>query len=802
MLGWLFTHLPLGPTPAWRMNLFSAVTAAATVALVFEIALRTTGSTWGGLAAALTLGSSTTFWATATTASIRPLVSFFTALCIYALTTRRAVLFALALSLGVTHHTSLIFPGVVFVLYMLLVDPGLVRRPRRWPGIAGAFALGLLVLVYLPLRGAAGALLAPANLDTVAGFFQHFAGLGFRGDLFALNLFDRLAILPTLLRFQFNPALLLAALAGALVLFWRDRRLALLLVGVSVVHTAVTLTYRAPQTVEYEVPVYVVIALLAAVPPGDALLDPPARRAVVRIARCLFPVVVLAAGVVNLWARLDSFVELSHSRDAREYAEALLRDAPEGAVVLSNWHWAMPLRYLQEVEGERPDVLVKYVAPRGYSLAQNWVDAVEEYVPQRPVVVVRSFAEYNGLPYRFEPLGQAFLVRVAPATAAPPGLAPLDATLGDRVDLLGYQLEGDEVEPARPLVLTLAWSPTTVPATDVSLFVHLLGPDGRLWSATRDSGHPAGTLVAGEVVLERFVVHPLLHALPGDYSLVAGAYTPGGRLVTRGGADNVLLAPVRITPSLSPPVTRHATLVRFAGGPALIGVDYDAGVPGRVRAYLHWAGPGAGGEVRLLAKGGDVAGAGSVSPLERGQYSTLAFDLGVVPAEVTLLDGDRPRGWNVVFGGGVPLPSPAAGERYVPFGDAMVLIGVDGADGGLEPGSDATLGLLFAGARPLERDYIVSASLVGLYPDGTWAWRDGHDLVPALGAVPTLKWIRNSVVFDPHPLTIPGDASPGAATAYLVVYDHFTQAPLPPLDERPGPAVPLGTWSIAGRVAD
>jgi hypothetical protein len=85
MLGWLFTHLPLGPNPAWRVNLLSAATAAATVALVFHIARRMTGSAWGGLAAALALGSATTFWATATTASIRPLTAFFTALCLYAL---------------------------------------------------------------------------------------------------------------------------------------------------------------------------------------------------------------------------------------------------------------------------------------------------------------------------------------------------------------------------------------------------------------------------------------------------------------------------------------------------------------------------------------------------------------------------------------------------------------------------------------------------------------------------------------------------------------------------------------------
>ena len=83
MLGWLFTRLPLGGTPAWRVNLFSAVTAALTLALVFSTGRRLSGSAWGGLAAALTLGTATTFWATATKASIRPLTAFFAGLCLH-----------------------------------------------------------------------------------------------------------------------------------------------------------------------------------------------------------------------------------------------------------------------------------------------------------------------------------------------------------------------------------------------------------------------------------------------------------------------------------------------------------------------------------------------------------------------------------------------------------------------------------------------------------------------------------------------------------------------------------------------
>ncbi|MCK4472300.1 MAG: DUF2723 domain-containing protein, partial [Anaerolineae bacterium] len=789
MLGWIFAHLPLGPNPAWRVNFFSAVTVAATVALVFHAARRMTGSAWGGLAAALALGSATTFWATATTASIRPLVAFFTALCLYTLIEFRAtrtqypipntqypisstqtpndryiILFAAFLSLGLTHHASLIFPASTFLIYLILVDPGLLHQPRRWLKPIGAFALGLLVLVYLPLRGAASAPQAPPGLATLPGFLEHVLARGFRGDMFALNLCDRLVLLPTLLRFQFNPALLLAALIGALLLLWRDRKLALLLAGSFLVHTAVTLTYRAPQTVEYEMPAYVSLALLVAVPfrqiPKSKVQSPKPKaqtpnrlsldvgRWTLDIGHCSL-VIFLIAGLVNLTAHLPSYRALSQSYDARAYAETLLRDAPASAVILSNWHWYTPMRYLQQVEGLRPDVTVKYVAPHGESLAQNWVSMIEKYVPQRPVVVVHYYErEYSDLPYRFEPLGQAFLVHIAPNFTPLPGLTLLDVTLGGQVTLLGYRLETDETEPARPLVLTLAWSPAVTPTADLALFAQLLGPDGRLWSAARDPRHPAGRLTAGEVVVERFVVYPLLHAPPGDYALVAGAYLPAEpgapRLTTADGADAVPLTTVHLWPSTVRPVTRHPAFARFSGGPTLIGAGYDTGVPGQVRVYLHWAGPGVKAPLQLLDASGALLGQGHVPALERGQYATTALDLPAVPARVVLLDGDRPRRCNLLFGRDAPLPAPAAGERYVPFGDNLVMTGFEGAVGDLEPGGDVTLGLRFLSMRPLERDYVVSTPLTGLNPDGTWAWRsadDTVDTVPALGAIPTLKWI-------------------------------------------------------------
>lgn len=815
MVGWVFSHVPVGPTPAWRVNAFSAVMAAATLTILFATGRELTKSALGGLVAALTLGSATTFWATATKASIRPLTAFFSALCLFALARhsseierhngrprdRFLILFFLALSLGVTHHPSLVFPGTLYVLYLVIIDPTLLRDPNRWLKPVVAAIPGLLVLGYLPLRGAPG-------LRTVSGFLDHVLARGFRGDMFALGLLDRLVLLPTLLRFQFNWAVLVGALMGALFLIWRDRRQALLLVGSFLVHLIVTLTYDAPQTVEYAVPAYVSLALVAAVPfkvlspdPSRILASESAKRSLKRAVSVLrrgVLVILLAVPTANLVAHLGDYLTLAGSRDARAYAENLLLDAPKDAVILSNWHWFTPLRYIQEIEGVRDDVAVDYVAPRGEPLAQTWVRSIEERITKRPVVVVRAFQpEYGALPYSFEPLGEALLVRSEPRTVMPPGMEPLDSVLGGTIRMLGYQLGSREARPAKPFEFTLAWSPEEVRDSEIALFAQLLGPDGRLWSAAEDPRHAPESLSPGGVVVERFVVYPRLHAAPGDYTLVVGAYSSEGRFETTDGSDDLALETLNLRPATTRPVTKHRCLVRFMGGPTLVGVDYEAVGAETVRTYLHWAGPGRRSRLRLMGANGAVIAESRVPSLARGEYATIAVDHPVVPSRLEVLGDTGARRWNLLFHRSLRLPSPDPGERYVPFGDAAVLMHASGPNDRVEAGTEAAVSLRFQAQRALLRDYIVSTSLTGINAGGAWAFRVSHDTVPALGAIPSLKWIRDSMVLDPHRMKIPEDAPPVRVVGSLLLYDHFTQRALPHLDERLDPAVEIGSWRVS-----
>ncbi|MCZ7542641.1 MAG: DUF2723 domain-containing protein [Anaerolineae bacterium] len=436
LVGWGFAQLPLG-SPAYRVNLFSALTAALTLAVVSHAVRRETRAPVAGLAAALAHGAATSFWLTATQASIRPMAALFTALALDALLAyRRAkrpphpggpeapgsqaaqgagrenrilARFALCVGLGLTHHASLVFVVAVFVAALVAADRALLRQPRRWlrPGLA--FAAGFLPWLYLPLR--AGAVLAPADINTWDGFWNHVLARGFEGDLFVFAPLARLPVMGEVLTYQWHGLVLAAGAAAALLMLWRDRWLLATLGGAFALHTLVTATYRAPQTVEYMTPAYVCLAaavgwvvgalasrkLGAVVAPRELeapweLRESTLVGAVHAYVTPLVAAVVILGGALTFAANLPSLLYLHADEEARDFATRLLDATPDGAVLLANWHRVTPLWYLQGAEGQRPDVEAVYVYPDGAEpLSATWARRIGVYLEAGRPVVVQSY---------------------------------------------------------------------------------------------------------------------------------------------------------------------------------------------------------------------------------------------------------------------------------------------------------------------------------------------------------------------------------------------------------------------------
>jgi hypothetical protein len=759
LLGWLISRAP-GISPAASINFLSALFAALTLACVSRAVRHWTGSLWAGPFAACALGFAVTFWAQATTANVRMLTALAIAWALERLAAyqrdphndRILMHIALALGLGVSHHGSTVFMAAALGVFALYLRPSVLRRP--WPLLAGW--VPFLAWLYFPLR--AGAPYAPEGLRTLDGFLEHVLARGFGGDMLAFATVEalpgRLFVLSQVLPFQWNGALLLMAALGALFLLRRQRAAGIALLGAWLVHTFIAITYRAPQTVEYMLPSYVVMAVWMGIALAELTRLATRNRPIKFIAALL----LVTPLVLQFSAIFPSYRALAQDNSTRAYAESLLENAPPNAVILANWHWATPLSYLRIVEGRRPDVELRYVFPRGESYAQNWVEEINALLPARPVVVTSFFApEYGALPYRFAPLGPAWEVRAEPLMTPPANLIGAQS-FGD-LEFLGFHLN-PTVESVLSVDLTAAWR-TSAPR-DLRFYVHLIGPNGLLYGQ-RDVNYPAARYVAGEVLLDRYDLAIRPDALPGAYTLMAGAYLPDGARI----AETALTA-IKLPARAEPPVTAHP-LFWPANGAMLIGYDVDNTLLDAPRLYLHW-------QLGREAVTVPVLDAPFTLPSGPG-YATTAFEFTpgqTLNAAGLTLDADR-------------------ASHYVPFGNALIL-----TDAALEariarPGEKYTVDFGFLAARPIRQDLSVKVDIVGP------GWHAQVDSVPVYGAIPTLKWITGTRLADRYTLTIPSDAPPGDAQVLLGWYDGFTQRDLAILDPRLallGPTVNLGTVTI------
>jgi hypothetical protein len=545
---------------------------------------------------------------------------------------------------------------------------------------------------------------------------------------------------------------------GLLALLRRDRPAALLLGGVFVVYTLVAATYRAPQTVEYMMPAYAPAALCLAYACAEFARWSGAGR-LWAVVGALFTALALVAALRQGAGNVSASGAQHEGTSVRDYAAPLLASAPPDSVVLAHWHWATPLWYLQEVEGARPDVDVRFVYPEGESYDATWARrTAEAFAEGRPVVATYVPPEPPaGLPQP-EPLGEALLYPQSPRTAYPAGYTPASLSLGGVVEVLAFQVEAGvtgTVSAGSEVVVTLAWRPVddvatgvaTSVAPDLSLFLHLVGADGALYA---QDDRPARAAEGITLTQFRATLRP---ATPhGNLTIFVGASADDARV-------RLPAAPITVAPDDRPPFTRNRVRRTLLDAEdALIGYDWDHTLEGRDRLYLHWAG-----------KDG------------LGYWTTVVDDAAIASLELPPYRGP----W------GVPaqewrFPRGRESGHYVPFGEGIVWTGetVNGVTAAA--GQTFTLDQEFHSGRPINRDYVVSVRLIGLEPDGFhWAWWDLQDSIPALGAIPTLKWVEGSFVRSPHQVTVAPDAPPGQAlTGALTLYDAFTNRPLPILDER------------------
>lgn len=755
----------------WAVNAFSMVLAVATLAVVARTAARLGGSGWAGAVAALVLAASPTFAAQALVANIRMATALLAAVlvgCVAAwldddrdaargiltsrvdddarVTVRPAVgaggregggdrtLVALAftLALAAGHHPTLAALGLPLGLAVALRRPAILRDARRLATCAAAFAVGLLPLAYLPLRAAQGAPLAPSDLATAGGVWRHVTAAGFRGDMLALtgatDVADRLGVLANILGLQFAlPSLVLAAV-GAAWLVARRRAEAVAVGGTFVVVAWLAMTYRAPQTMEYLLPAYVALALAAGCG-AAAVLDVTfgrhrraPRAAASRDAVGAADVARVAAALAVVAAVAVRVPRAAAARGAVPDLAALLAVAADPDCVPAS-----------------ATVLASWHYAPPLWLAGRRSDVVGDAVPEAPYVT---------------PTG-APIVYVHP-----------DFATGDPIGLT-WRKAAEGAGAVGPVVLTNR----TPELNDASLWLEPI-PDSP-WSLVPG---PSGR--ARDCRVDRYE----RQAFEATFDDEAGLGWSVRDVATtwRGDALVVTFLVAASPGATADGVVAFAQLGPAAGGPVEGQVDRPIGplVEGptagtaRVTLPLH-------------------AYRGLEGPPER------ALTIGLYRA-----GPDGPRRFPVRLpieglaeavddGTAVRFPSAAAAalaelaahatvrsrDAALPFGNAMSLVTTRVRRTPTALVVDLTWR---ADARAFASDYTVSVQAAAA--DG--AWRAQHDGTPALGAIPTLKWLPGMVIRDRHRLPLPPEAAghDGPFTVTVGVYDAFSLEPLPVTD--------------------
>ena len=374
MLTHLFTYLPVGDA-AYRVNLASAVYGVAAVAAVYGAGLLLGRHIVAAAAGALAFGFSEAFWSQAVIAEVYTLNALFVALVLLSLLLwrdrrdDRILLVACFLAgLSLTHHLSsglLVPAGLAFVA---LADRGVFSKGRLLLAGTASFALGLLPLLYLPIRATMGAPLNEADPSTPGRFLNLVTGgaflaesseagrqcvpssLALEGPAAKLAAFGREALV------QFPLAFLLVGAFGAALLMFGDRAVAILL-GVillgSLAHGLAYLSLGIEDFAVFLIPALLVLALCVCV--GLVALFRPLEN-LRGGPEILVPVAlsfaVLAMPLLGMWLSYDG-MDRSDAYGGRRAVEAVVRNAERGATVL---HHRSPLWYTVLVEERRQDL--------------------------------------------------------------------------------------------------------------------------------------------------------------------------------------------------------------------------------------------------------------------------------------------------------------------------------------------------------------------------------------------------------------------------------------------------------------
>jgi len=447
ILGWAINLLltPLGE-PAFRMNVLSLLSVALAGAVTVRLVARLTGRLSIGIAAGIGVALTPSAWRLATHADPHTLHLALVAVLFLLLVgweqARRSgattadrwlVAASIAFGLSVGNHSLTLLLALPVGLFVLSVEPGILRRPRFVA--ACAIALGATIGgVYLELPLRAGPFRAPlvyARPDTWEGFWYVALGEQFRGSIVDPlgQISSKVGALGQLTASQFG---LLAPLVpvGFLAALIRNWRYALLTGSAMLITLVFNASYSNADIGRYYLgPIFWAwtwLAILAGTL-ADQVRSPALAMLGPRFARLSGALVTVAlAGLLLVPTAIDAprrarQADLSHDTRARQWVDAVLTEVAPDAVIVSWWSTSTVLWYAQLVDHRRPDVTVIDDRTRLDLDYGEATDVIAAVLGQRPVYVIRANDHDLGLVralYDLAPLDSPLATHVYRVVAA------------------------------------------------------------------------------------------------------------------------------------------------------------------------------------------------------------------------------------------------------------------------------------------------------------------------------------------------------------------------------------------------
>ena len=346
---------------------------------------------------------------------------------------RAILLTAGVFGVAVANHALALLLVPAIGLYVLAVEPRVLRRPRLIVAAVGA-CLGVAALLYLELPLRAGLLRAPlvyGHPETWSGFWDIVLARQFQGDVVGplANLPAKGQALVDLAAAQFGPLLAVIPL-GLLVTVVRHPRYALLSLAATAITCFFAASYANARIDRYYLgPVFFAWTWLAVLAgtlaervaglrrPASGAVGRMVEPAPIHVPAWWNPRTIMATALgVSLLVPTGTALaarwrELDRSRETA--VEGWLDEAftafEPNAVVISWWSYSTPLWYGQLVEGRRPDVWI--VDDRTMlDLGMTEIgQVIEANLGKRPVYVIRvKESEVQALTNRYtiEPVGR------------------------------------------------------------------------------------------------------------------------------------------------------------------------------------------------------------------------------------------------------------------------------------------------------------------------------------------------------------------------------------------------------------